>query len=73
MALPLSMGELAGGEVCISMTKEVGIKSVNKFKYCTGAKIKIGYIPVYRKGFKNKVITDFLTTGKFNYHYLFLL
>ena len=36
------MGELAGGEVDISMNKEVGIKSVNKFKYCTGAKIKIG-------------------------------
>ena len=42
MALPLSMGEGAGGEVGISMTKEVGIKRVNKFQYCIGAKIKIG-------------------------------
>jgi len=31
MALPLSLGEGAGGEVGISMNKEVGIKSVNKF------------------------------------------
>ena len=53
MALPLSLGEGAGGEVIISIKKEVGIKSVNKFQYCTGAKTKIGYIPVYRKGFKN--------------------
>ena len=42
MALPLSLGEGVGGEVGISMKKEVGIKSVNKFQYCIGAKIKIG-------------------------------
>jgi hypothetical protein len=31
-----------------------------------GAKTKIWYIPVYRKGFENKVYIDFLATSKFN-------
>jgi hypothetical protein len=38
-----------------------------------GTKTKIWYIPVYRKGFENKINSEFLSDHKFSYHYLFLI